>query len=534
MAGEPVSARADERLSTLTSWHVDWSGLRVAVLGLAATGFSVADTLAELGAEVLVVAESATDEYARLVPVIGARMRLGALDPVPDELVDFDPQIVVASPGFAPSHPVIAWARRHRIPLWGDVELAWRVRDKVVREDGSPAEWVFITGTNGKTTTTRLTATMLREAGLRAAPCGNIGVPILDAVRDPGGFDVLVVELSSHQLWYLGLNDDEGAPSPYAAACLNLADDHLEWHGSVEAYRDAKAVVYRHTKVACVYNKADAATMRMVEDADVVEGARAIGFDLGVPGPSDMGVVEGIVADRAFLDDRRRSALELTTVADLAEHGLGAPHIVANALAAAALARSLDAPPAAVRKALREFRLDPHRIEIVARQAGVTWVDDSKATNPHAAASSLAAYPGAIWVLGGQLKGVDIAEIVSQQGPGARAAIVIGSDRAPVVEAFRRHAPAVPLFEAEADETEDVMTRVVELAAGMASEGDVVLLAPAAASFDQFRGYEERGERFAAAVRRHLAASGMAPQSETEPEGATQDERDDPAPGDIR
>lgn len=313
-----------DRLSALTSWNAEWTGLRAAVLGLSMTGFSVADTLAELGAEVLVLSESAEEEYERLLPVIGAGLELGSLAEVPAALVEFLPDVVIASPGFAPSHPVIRWAQDAGIAIWGDIELAWRVRDKVLRRDGTPADWVLITGTNGKTTTTQLTASLLVEGGLRAAPCGNIGVPVLDAVRDPAGFDVLVVELSSHQLWYLGQSRPEGELYPYAAVCLNLADDHLVWHGSAAAYRDAKAVVYRNTRVACVYNKADAATRRMVEEAEVVEGARAIGFDLGIPGPSDLGIVEGLVVDRAFLDDRSRSALELTTIADLDRAGLAA------------------------------------------------------------------------------------------------------------------------------------------------------------------------------------------------------------------
>lgn len=489
------------RLAALTSWHADWRGLRVAVLGLSVTGFSAADTLAELGAEVLVVTESADEEYARLLPVIGARLVSGPLDTVPAELVDFAPDVVVASPGFPPAHPVIEWVQASGIALWGDIELAWRVRDKIVRPDGTPADWIIVTGTNGKTTTTRLAATMLVAGGLRAAPVGNIGVPVLDAVRDPAGFDALVVELSSHQLWYLGLQTGHDRVSPHAAVCLNLADDHLQWHGSAAAYRAAKAHVYDNTRVACVYNKADAATREMVEDADVVDGARAIGFDLGVPGPSDLGVVEGILVDRAFLDDRHTSALELTTVDELRSRGLAAPHVVANILAAAALARSLGVTPAAIAEALGSFRLDPHRIEVVAAHAGITWVDDSKATNPHAAASSLAAYPGAVWVVGGQLKGVDISDLVSGRGGTARAAIVIGADRTEVVAAFARHAPAVPVFEVDAPETESVMAQVVEIAAEVARDGDVVLLAPAAASFDQFSSYADRGRRFAAAVR---------------------------------
>lgn len=490
-----------DRLDTLTSWHADWKGLRVAVLGLSLTGFSVTDTLAELGADVLVLSESATDEYERLVPIVGARLELGSLAAVPDALRDFKPDIVIASPGFAPTHPVIQWVQETKIALWGDVELAWRVRDKVVRADGTPAEWMLITGTNGKTTTTQLTASLLVEGGLRAAPCGNIGVPVLDAVRDPAGFDVLVVELSSHQLWYIGQSSVAGQLIPYASVCLNLADDHLVWHGSAAAYRDAKAFVYRNTKVACVYNKTDEATRAMVEDAEVVEGARAIGFDLGVPGPSDLGVVDGILVDRAFHEERVHSALELTTLDDLAHVGLAAPHIVQNILAASALARSIGTTPDAIHRALESFHLDAHRIQVIARHAGITWVDDSKATNPHAAASSLRAYPGAVWIVGGDLKGVDLSELVGDAGASASAALVIGVERAEVVAAFERHAPTVPVFQVDTGETGDVMTRVVELAAGIAIDGGTVLLAPAAASFDQFTSYADRGHRFAEAVR---------------------------------
>jgi UDP-N-acetylmuramoylalanine--D-glutamate ligase len=287
---------------------------------------------------------------------------------------------------------------------------------------------------------------------------------------------------------------------PYASVCLNLADDHLVWHGSAEAYRDAKAVVYRNTTLACVYNKADAATMHMVEEAEVREGACAIGFDLGTPGPSDLGVVDGLLIDRAFLDDRRNSALELTTVDDLRRLGLSAGHIVQNILAASAFARSAGVEPEAIRRALEGFRLDPHRIQLIAEHRGVRWIDDSKATNPHAAASSLRAFPGSVWVVGGDLKGVDLGDLIADAGTALRAAIVIGVDREPVLGAFRRHAPLVPVYEADAGDTGEVMARVVELAAGIAGDAGTVLLAPAAASFDQFTSYADRGLRFAEAV----------------------------------
>jgi UDP-N-acetylmuramoylalanine--D-glutamate ligase len=386
---------------------------------------------------------------------------------------------------------VLAAAASAGIPLWGDIDLAWRLRDKV----GTPAEWITITGTNGKTTTTRLVTAMLAADGKRVMACGNIGTPVLDAVRDPTGFDVLVVELSSYQLHWVEL------VSTWASACLNIADDHLDWHGSAEAYRAAKGKVYERTKVACVYNLDDPVTEQLVRDADVVEGARAIGFGLGVPGLSDLGIVDGILCDRAFLEERRTSALELTTVEELHEAGLSAPHVVANILAASALARSFGVPPVTIRDALRSFRLDPHRIEVVAEAGEIRWVDDSKATNPHAADASLGAFPSVVWVVGGLLKGVDISDLVAKRADRLRAAIVIGVDREPVLEAFARHAPGVPVHAVDERDTEQVMPVAARLAAAAARPGDVVLLAPAAASMDQFDDYAHRGRAFAAAVR---------------------------------
>ena len=482
-------------LDGLTSWNADWRGLRVAVLGLGVTGFAAADTLAELGAEVLVLADGADEERRRLLEVIGA----GFAGTSADAMAAFAPELVIASPGYHPDHVLLVWAAEHGIPVWGDIELAWRVRDKVLRADGTPAEWILITGTNGKTTTTQLTATMLVAGGLRAAPCGNIGVPVLDAIREPDGFDVLVVELSSYQLhWFTGI------VAPLAATCLNLADDHYDWHGSAEAYRDAKAKVYENVRVACVYNLEDDATRVMVEQADVQEGARAVGFGRGIPGPSDVGIVEGILVDRAFLDDRHHAALELATLNDLESSGLSAPHTVANVLAASALARAADVPPAAIREAVRAFRVDAHRTQLVADVDGIRWVDDSKATNAHAADAALKAYASVVWIAGGQLKGVDPAPLVAAHAARLKGVILVGLDRDGLREAFARHAPGVLLIEVDEEETGSVMPAAVRAAASVAQPGDVVLLAPSAASFDQFTGYVDRGERFAAAVRELL------------------------------
>lgn len=496
--------------AALDSWHTEaWKGVRVAVFGLGKTGFSVADTLVELGCEVLVVTQQADADRTRLLEVIGARLVVDdELAAPPEALLDFDPQLVVANPGFAPPHPILRWAEGEAgLPVWGDIELAWRLRDKVLRADGTPAEWITITGTNGKTTTTQLTATFLVAAGLRAAPVGNIGYPVLDAIRDPRGYDVLVVELSSHQLHRINLHAG-GELHPYASVCLNIAADHIEWHGSFDAYRDAKAKVYDNTKVACVYNKADDVTMRMVEDADVEEGARAIGFGLGIPGPSDFGVIEGVVVDRAFLDERRDTALELTTLDELRAAGLGAPHVVANILAASALARSYGVETGVINEVLKTFRLDAHRIETIASADGITWVDDSKATNPHATDASLQAFPSVVWIAGGLLKGVDVDELVARHVPRLRAAVLIGVDREQLRDALRKHAPGLPVFEVEglgAGQGAEVMATAVRFAASVAHDGDTVLLAPSAASMDQFADYAERGDRFADAVRKHLS-----------------------------
>lgn len=483
-------------LDALTSWHADWRGLRAVVLGMGATGFAAADTLAELGADVLVVAERVDDERRAILDVLGIPIvQPVGRDDIPSELGAHRPQVAVVSPGYHPDHPLLTRLAADGVPIWGDIELAWRVRDKV-----EAADWVLVTGTNGKTTTTRMVGHMLRTAGMRAVEVGNIGTPVLDAVRRPEGFDALVVELSSYQLHWLPLSGP-GALAPVASVCLNVADDHLDWHGSREAYEAAKGRVYANTEVACVYNRAEPATTRMVEEADVAEGCRAIGIGLDAPGPSDLGIVDGIVVDRAFLAERRHRALELTTVAELAERALAAPHLLVDALAASALARAAGAAPEAVHDALASFRVDPHRTELVAVADGVAWVDDSKATNPHAADAALSAADPVVWIVGGLLKGVDVSSLIARHAKRLRGVIVIGVDRDPILEALGRHAPGVAVAEVVAGEDVDVMPEAVRQAAVLARPGDTVLLAPAAASMDQFADYADRGMRFQRAVR---------------------------------
>jgi UDP-N-acetylmuramoylalanine--D-glutamate ligase len=474
----------------------DWSGVRVVVAGFGVSGYAAADNLLFLGARVTALDEVSTDERAekaQLLETLGATVRLepGATAVLPDDV-----DLVVTSPGWRPTAPLLAQASERGVPVWGEVELAWRLRDP-----DQPAPWLAVTGTNGKTTTVQMLRSILEAAGLRAAAVGNVGLPIVEAVMDPQPYDVLAVELSSFQLHYTF------SMSAESAVVLNVAEDHLDWYdgeSGMQRYAADKARIYERVQRACVYNRADPATEEMVREADVVEGARAVGFTLGTPGPGDMGVVEDLLVDRAFLDERGTSAAELCTLDDLAST---APHVVANALAAAALARAHGVSQQAVRDGLRAFRPDGHRIAHVAEAGGVTWVDDSKATNPHAAESSLKAYDPVVWVAGGLAKGARFDDLVVAVRDRLRGVVLLGRDRQVVADALSRHAPDVPVIDVGADETGDPMERVVDAAAGLAQAGDTVLLAPGCASMDMFTDYAARGDAFADAVHRRIAGS---------------------------
>jgi UDP-N-acetylmuramoylalanine--D-glutamate ligase len=467
-----------------------WGGVRAVVVGIGASGFAAADNLNHLGATVTVLAETATEvqhEKARLLEVLGAVVRIGAgaTTVLPDDV-----DLVVTSPGVPPTAPLLVEAAGRGVPVWGEVELAWRLRDPE-----HPGAWLCVTGTNGKTTTVQMLDGILRAAGLSSIACGNVGLPLVEAVMDPTPYDVYAVELSSFQLHYTS------SMSAHAAAVLNVAEDHLDWYTGPDGpaeYAADKGRIYEHVQVACVYNVEDPVTEQLVRDADVVEGARAVGFTLGTPGLGMLGLVEDVLADRAFVEERQSSAAELCTVADLHSP---APHVVANALAAAALARSVGVPAAAVRDGLRAFVPDGHRIADLGEVRGVRYVDDSKATNPAAATSSLHAYDPVVWVAGGLAKGARFEGLVESHASRLRGVVLLGRDRAVIAEALARHAPDVPVIEVPDDETSP-MDRVVEAAAGLALAGDTVLLAPGCASMDMFANYGARGDAFAESVRR--------------------------------
>ncbi|MEV0344316.1 UDP-N-acetylmuramoyl-L-alanine--D-glutamate ligase [Nonomuraea sp. NPDC050680] len=449
------------------------------VAGLGVSGTAVARVLAARG-EPVVVVEAAEDERRRAVAAelagLGVEVRFG-----PMELPGGVTRLVTT--GWAPHHPLIAAALEAGVEVVGEVELAWRLRP------AQAAPWLALTGTNGKTTVVRMLTSILLAAGRKALAVGNVGVPVVEAVGEP--YDVLAVELSSFQLHW------SSTLAPHAAAILNVAPDHLDWHGSMEAYAEAKGRIFERAGTV-VYNADDPEASRLAAPYP-----DKVGFTLRVPRPGQLGVVEDLLVDRAFVANPAEAAEELATLADVRPL---APHNVANALAAAALARTLGVAPDAVRQGLRDFVPDPHRMAHVDRVGEVDYVDDSKATNPHAAAAALSSYPSIVWIAGGQLKGADVDDLVCRAAPRLRGAVLLGVDRARIAEALARHAPNVPVVDISAQDT-GAMDRVVTEAARLASPGDTVLLSPAGASLDMFANYPARGEAFARAVRGLEAAT---------------------------
>ncbi|WP_328357532.1 UDP-N-acetylmuramoyl-L-alanine--D-glutamate ligase [Mycobacterium sp. NBC_00419] len=473
-------------------------GARVLVTGAGITGRAVVAALASWDVHIVVC-----DDNADALNILAAN-GINTIEP-PAAIAAIDTvDLVVTSPGFPPTAPVLAAAAGAGVPIWGDVELAWRL--DAAGHYGPPRRWLVVTGTNGKTTTTSMLHAMLIADGRRAVLCGNIGDPVLDVLSQPA--DLLAVELSSFQLFW--------APTlrPEAGAVLNIAEDHLDWHGGFAAYAAAKARALQG-RVAVVGLDDAPATALLPAAAAAVKA----GFRLGEPAAGELGVRDGLLVDRAFAED-----LVLAPAASIPVAG---PVGVLDALGAAALARAVDVPASAIAEALAGFRVGRHRAEAVGVVDGVSYVDDSKATNPHAAQASVLAYPRVVWVAGGLLKGASVDDMVTRVADRLVGAVLIGRDRAVVADALSRHAPDVPVIEVVTREdavvqgTNEsdvalgtrlvdaagsglgarVMTEVVAAAASLARPGDTVLLAPAGASFDQFAGYGDRGDAFAAAVR---------------------------------
>ena len=452
---------------------------KVLVLGAGVTGLASARALIARGVHVTIVDDTviADNEFSILNP---------------SEVIVSDFDFLLVSPGWKESHSLIQKAKAAQVVLLNEIDLAW-----AIKEERSPGQkWLALTGTNGKTTTVEMTAAALRAGGVHAVACGNVGKTVIECVDSVDSYDVLVLELSSFQLHWLQHAEF------VASAILNIADDHTDWHGSFESYAQAKISILDRSMTAILNG----------DDKEVVTrtthwNGRKVFYSLDTPGPGEIGVVEDLLVDRAFVSDPQEASM----IAEVVDVKPTVPHNVSNALAAAGLARSVGVSHEAIGKALSEFTLGRHRIEVVAEDDGITWIDDSKATNPHAATASILSALSVIWIAGGLAKGADVNALVARAHPRIKAAILIGTDREIFATALAEHAPHVQVIEVDPPSdyqrggaSNSFMEAIVAAAQTYASAGDTVLLAPSCASMDQFVSYADRGDRFADAVRKAL------------------------------
>ena len=434
-----------------------FAGERALVVGAGVAGVAAAEALLAEGAEVRVTDVRPADRLADAARLqsLGAEMRAGGHDPSDLE----GATLVVVSPGVPPSAEVVVWARDRDLPVWGEMELGARLTD---------APYLAVTGTNGKTTTTGMLAACLRAGGLDAVACGNIGLSFPTAAR--GGHDALVVEVSSFQLAL------QESFHPKVSVLLNVAPDHLDWHGTFDAYVDAKARIHANQGEGDTHvgNRDDPLASRISAAAP----CRVVWFRGGPPGEGEVGYVgDALVAPETStplgpVDGTRAGYRQ-------------------DAAAAAAAALAFGVAPEAVRRGLAGFVPGRHRGEVVAEIEGVRFVDDSKATNVHAALAALDGVERAVLIAGGRAKGQDLSALATRADR-LVAVVSLGESGPDVAAVFRGLVPVHPAGSIE---------EATRIAAREAAAGVTVLLAPACASWDQFRDYAERGDRFAAAAR---------------------------------
>ncbi len=458
----------------------DFAQKKVLILGAGITGLACARSLAQRDSIITLVddAQPASDGFE-------------VLSTSSVDVKDFD--YVLVSPGWRESHPLIQNAREANIELINEIDLAWAIKEERYPQQ----KWLGLTGTNGKTTTVEMAAATIRAGGVNAVACGNVGKTVIECVDSNENFDVLVLELSSFQLHWLKRAEF------IAVAILNIADDHTDWHGDFDSYAKAKISILDRAMTA-ILNGDDGEVLTRTTHWN----GRKVFYSLDTPGPGEIGVVEELLVDRAFVADPQEASM----IAELVEIKPTVPHNVSNALAAAGLARTVGIPHEAIRSGLTSFELGRHRIEVIAERDGITWIDDSKATNPHAAAASILSAFSVIWIAGGLAKGADVGALVARAHPRIKMAILIGTDRELIRQGFVEHAPQIPVVMIDPPHdymrggaSNSLMEAIVATAASTATSGDTVLLAPACASMDQFISYADRGDRFAAAVRKVLS-----------------------------
>ena len=448
---------------------------RVLVAGAGVSGRGCVAMLTSLGVDTT-VADSNQAALEALAEDYGV-----ATLPV-DSAAQSEFDLVVTSPGWRPDSPLLLAFQNAGVEVIGDVELAYRLDRSGVF--GAPRTWLVVTGTNGKTTTTGMLAKIMQadaaRTGKRALAVGNIGVSLFDALTATPRVDVLCAELSSFQLhWSSQLRPDVGV-------LLNLAEDHLDWHGSFDAYAQAKAKVLDGQ--AAVVGKDDAAAVRYAADT-----TNLYGFTAAEPAEGEVGVSAGRLLSRLTQEREDLASAEGIEPAGLAG--------VLDAAAAASVARLAGASPRSIAQGLAAYTVAGHRGAVIHEHSGISFIDNSKATNPHAADAALKGLNSVVWIAGGQLKGAEVDGLVAKHAAQIKAAVVLGADRQEIAQALAEHAPHAPVDVIESNDPAAAMNAAVDAALQHAEAGDTVLLAPAAASLDMYTGMAQRGDFFAAAAR---------------------------------
>ena len=420
-----------------------------------------------------------------------ALLKFGATSKIFDEKVAADKDVinkipagvdlVIVSPGWRTDHPVIVKLRSTGVAVLSEIDFAWQVRQVLAPKQ----RWIALTGTNGKTTTIKMVESIFKSAKINGVACGNVGQTVIAAVCADKPFDYLAIELSSFQIQWSDL------PRYESVVLLNIAEDHIDWHGSFENYAASKLKLLKQANKV-ILNKADPQIVNRVGKDS------AVWFSLTTPTVGELGVVENLLIDRAF----STTTDEANEIAELVDITPTVPHNISNALAAAALALSIGIKYEYVKAGLKNFATDHHRMELVVSKDEINWIDDSKATNPHAATASLLSNFKVIWIAGGLAKGASMGELVTRCASRIKAVILIGQDRELIASAFAEHSAATELVRVEQiSDAKTLMSDVVKVAIKLAKPGDTVLLAPACASMDQFDSYVQRGELFAEAVK---------------------------------
>lgn len=438
-------------------------GKNCLVIGAGVTGRSVHKALLKYGAASILFDENKSNhqDVVNKIPI--------------------DIELAIVSPGWRQDHKVFNELRERGAEIMSEIDFAWKVKQEIAPNQ----KWIALSGTNGKTTTIKMVESIFESANINGRACGNVGQTVIDSVCQEKPLDYLALELSSFQIQWSNFAKYE------AVALLNISEDHIDWHGSFENYVSAKLKLSDHSKLVIANKNDPELSIRLTNSA-------IIWYSLGTPAPGELGMVENLLIDRAF----SQSASSAHEIAELSDVSPSVPHNISNALAASALALSIGISYENIREGLKKFKPDHHRMELILEKDQVRWIDDSKATNPHAAIASILSNFNVIWIAGGLAKGASMEALAKRCIDRIKAVILIGEDRELIAQSLQHVSENILLKRIDKlGSAKQLMFDVVRQAQELAQPGDTVLLAPACASMDQFTSYTERGELFQLAVK---------------------------------